>query len=128
MALSRRSGRAALVLVASAFTSTAPLTAQSTHRDVSATPEVRKLVLNGVSKAIDKDDLRASIYTTATSCKSALLSLLCKFSRWRAIEDREYLNRQELKRDVLRIRVFYYKRGFRETEVDTTVTQVNEKQ
>ena len=29
---------------------------------------------------------------------------------------------QELQRDVLRIRVFYYKRGFRETEVDTAVT------
>jgi len=128
MALSRRSGRAALALVASAFASTAPLAAQSTHRDVSPTPEVRKLVLNGVSKAIDKDELEANIYTTATSCKSALLSLICKFSRWRAIEDREYLNRQELRRDVLRVRVFYYKRGFREAEVDTAVTQLNEKQ
>lgn len=128
MALSRRSGRAALVLVASAFASAAPLAAQATHRDVSPTPEVRKLVLNGVSKAIDKDELRDNIYTTATRCESALLALICKFSRWRAIEDRKYLNRQELKRDVLRVRVFYYKRGFRETEVDTTVTQLNEKQ
>src|SRR5215211_5398988 len=128
MALSRRSGRAALALVASAFANTAPLTAQSTHRDVSPTPEVRKLVLNGVSKAIDKDELRASIYTTATSCESALLALICKFSRWRAIEDRKYLDRSELRRDVLRIRVFYFKRGFREAEVDTAVTRLNEKQ
>ncbi|MFL5620725.1 MAG: outer membrane protein assembly factor [Gemmatimonadaceae bacterium] len=117
----------ALVLVASAFASAAPLAAQA-HRDVSPTPEVRKLVLAGVSKAIDKDELQANIYTTATSCESALLILICKFSRWRAIEKRQYLNRQELRRDVLRIRVFYYKRGFRETEVDTAVTQLNEKQ
>jgi outer membrane protein assembly factor BamA len=123
----RRPGRVALVLVASAFASAAPLAAQA-HRDVSPTPEVRKLVLAGVSKAIDKDELRANIYTTATSCESALLSLVCKFSRWRAIENRHYLDRQELRRDVLRIRVFYYKRGFRETEVDTAVTQLNEKQ
>ena len=61
-------------------------------------------------------------------CESALLALVCKFSRWRAIEDRHYLDRQELQRDVLRIRVFYYKRGFREAEVDTAVTQLNEKQ
>jgi outer membrane protein assembly factor BamA len=128
MALTRRSGRAALVLVASAFASAAPLTAQSTHRDVSPTPEVRRLVLNGVSKSIDKDELEANIYTTATSCKSIILAPLCKFSRWRAIEKRQYLNRQELKRDVLRVRVFYYKRGFREAEVDTTVSQMNEKQ
>jgi outer membrane protein assembly factor BamA len=123
----RRPGRAALVLVASAFASVAPLAAQA-HPDVSPTPEVRKLVLDGVSKAIDKDELRANIYTTATSCESALLALLCKFSRWRAIENRHYLDRQELRRDVLRIRVFYYKRGFRETEVDTAVTRLNEKQ
>ena len=128
MAFSRRSGRAALVLVASAFASAAPLAAQQSHRDVSPTPEVRKLVLNGVSDAIDKDELRANIYTTATSCESALLALICKFSRWRAIEKRQYLDRQELQRDVLRIRVFYYKRGFRETEVDTAVTPLNEKQ
>ena len=129
MALSpRRFGHAALVLVASVFASAAPLAAQSTHNDVSPTPEVRKLVLNGVSKAIDKDELKANIYTTASSCKSVILALVCKFSRWRAIERREYLNRQELKRDVLRIRVFYYKRGFRETEVDTTVTRLNDKQ
>ena len=126
MRLSRRSGRAALALVASAFASSVPLTAQQAHRDVSPTPEVRKLVLAGVSKAIDQDELRANIYTTATSCESVLFALVCKFSRWRALEKREYLNRQELQRDVLRIRVFYYKRGFRETEVDTTVTQLNE--
>ena len=72
----RRPGRVALVLVASAFATAAPLAAQ-THRDVSPTPEVRKLVLDGVSKAIDKDELRANIYTTGTSCESALLALVC---------------------------------------------------
>ena len=128
MALYRRFGCAALVLVASAFASVAPVAAQEVRRDNSPTPEVRKLELSGVSDAVDKDELRASIYTTATSCESALLSLICKFSRWQAIENRQYLNRQELQRDVLRIRVFYYKRGFRETEVDTTVTRLNEKQ
>ena len=127
MAFSRRSGRAALVLVASAFASAAPVAAQQAHRDVSPTPEVRKLVLAGVSDAIDEDELRANIYTTATSCESVILTLICKFSRWRAIEKRQYLNRQELQRDVLRIRVFYYKHGFRETEVDTTVSRLNEK-
>src|SRR5689334_11485514 len=63
-----------------------------------------------------------------TSCRSLLLWPICKFSHWRAIENRHYFDRQEFQRDVLRIRVFYYKRGFRETEVDTSVTRLNEKQ
>lgn len=127
MALSRRFGCAALVLVASAFASVAPIAAQ-TRRDNSPTPEVRQLVLSGVSDAIDEDDLRASIYTTATTCKNLLLSPVCKFSRWRALEKREYFDRQEFQRDVLRIRVFYYKRGYREAEVDTSVTRLSDKQ
>jgi outer membrane protein assembly factor BamA len=128
MPFSRRLGRAALVLVASAFASASSVAAQQVRRDLSPTPEVKRLVLAGVSDAIDEDELRANIYTTATRCRSAILSLICKFSRWRALENRQYLNRQELQRDVLRIRVFYYKRGFREAEVDTSVSRMNDKQ
>jgi outer membrane protein insertion porin family len=121
----RRPGRAALVLVASVFA--ASTVAAQARRDVAPAPEVRRLDLVGVS-AVDKDELQQNIYTTATSCRSAVLAVLCKFSRWRALENRQYLNRQELQRDVLRIRVFYYKHGFRETEVDTAVSRLNEKQ
>ena len=128
MPFSRRSGRVALVLVASAFASEGLAAQEAPPRDFSPTPEVRRLVLAGVSDAVDEDELRASIYTTATSCKSFLLSPICKFSRWQALENRHYLDRQELQRDVLRVRVFYYKRGFREAEVDTSVTRLNEKQ
>jgi outer membrane protein assembly factor BamA len=112
--------------VASAFATSAAV-AQQPARDVAPDPEVRRLVLSGV-EAVDKDELAHSIYTTATSCKSALLSLVCRFSKWRALETRHYLDRQELARDVLRIRVFYYKRGYRETEVDTTVTPLSRKE
>ena len=73
---------------------------------------------------MDPDELRQSIYTTPTSCRSVILALVCKFSRWRALESRHYFDKQEFQRDVLRIRVFYYKRGFRETEVDTSVTRL----
>jgi outer membrane protein insertion porin family len=127
MPLSRRTGRAALVLVASAFATFPAIAQHAPRRDAAPTPEVRRLDITGV-KAVDPDELRQSIFTTATSCRSFLLSPICKFSRWRALEVRHYLDRQELQRDVLRIRVFYYKRGYRETEVDTAVSQLNEKQ
>jgi outer membrane protein assembly factor BamA len=126
MPLTRRIGGAALALVASAFAASAAFAQQAPKSDLSPTPEVKSLELNGV-KSVDADELRQSIYTTATSCRSIILWPVCKFSRWRAIENRHYFDRQEFQRDVLRIRVFYYKRGFRETEVDTTVTRLNEK-
>jgi len=127
MALTRRIGVAALALAASAFVARAASAQQTPKSDFSPTPEVKKLELNGV-KSVDPDELRQSIYTTASSCRSLILWPFCKFSHWRAIENRHYFDKQEFQRDVLRIRVFYYKRGFRETEVDTSVTRLNGKQ
>ena len=126
MHLPSRMGRWALVLVASAFVAP-PLDAQLARRDPSPTPEVRRVEFNGVSKAVDVDELQASIYTEPTRCRSFVLNLICKFARYRGFEERHYFNRQELQRDVLRIRVFYYKHGFREAEVDTAVTRLSDK-
>lgn len=124
MHFTRRLGRAALVLVASAF-ATPTLAAQRV--DVDPTPEVRKLELNGMH-SVDVNDLKNNIYTTATRCRSFLLTPFCALSRFRGFEERHYLSHQELKRDVLRIRVYYYKHGFRETQVDTAVIPLNAKQ
>ena len=46
---------------------------------------------------------------------------LCWVTHAHYVFTRKYLDHEELKRDVLRARVFYWKRGFRETEVDTLV-------
>ena len=124
---SRRLGRAALVLVASAFAATS-LEAQRAHREDLPAPEVARLDIAGTSGVIEQDEIKRNVYTTATSCKSIVLFLFCKFGNWRAVEARHYLSHQELQRDVLRIRVLYYKHGYRETEVDTAVSRLNEKQ
>ncbi|MEO7455575.1 MAG: POTRA domain-containing protein, partial [Gemmatimonadaceae bacterium] len=126
MHLPRRFGRWALVLVASAFLAP-PVSAQLIRRDLSPTPEVKSVDFNGVSKAVDIDELQASIYTEPTRCRSFVLSLICKFARYRGFQERHFFNRQELQRDIVRIRVFYYKHGFREAEVDTAVTRLDDK-
>jgi len=123
----RRLGRAALVLLASAALAPA-LGAQGSRDDISATPEVRKLEFRGVSDAIDLADLQSRIYTTATKCRSILLAPFCAIGNYRGFEERHYLDHKELARDVLRIKVYYYEKGYRETQVDTAVSQVNEKQ
>ena len=123
----RRLGRAALAFVVGAAVAPA-LGAQASRGDISATPEVRKLEFRGVSDAIDLDDLRAHISTTATRCRSLLLAPFCAIGNYRGFEERHYLDHEELARDVLRIKVYYYKSGFRDTQVDTTVTPLNEKE
>jgi outer membrane protein assembly factor BamA len=96
-----------------------PLVAQSAGDEVDR-PQVAKLVLRGV-KAVDAGELRHSIATQASHCKGLLFQPFCLFSKSHYFYEREYLDRAEFQRDVLRIRVFYFKRGYRETQVDTSV-------
>ena len=86
--------------------------------------EVKSLTLKGV-KAIDPKELRLSIATDASHCVSVLLTPICLIGKTRYFYTRKYLDHVELARDVLRTRVFYWKRGYRETEVDTLVKQTD---
>ncbi|MBV9946871.1 MAG: hypothetical protein JOZ69_08495, partial [Myxococcales bacterium] len=63
MALPRRIGRAALVLVASAFAASSPLEAQRAHRDNLPAPEVKKLELTGLSGVVPADEIQRNIAT-----------------------------------------------------------------
>ena len=84
-------------------------------------PEVRQVTFTGV-KSVDQTLLSQSIATKASACKSLILTPFCLFTRSPTFIDRAYLDRTEFKRDVLRIRVFYWERGFREATVDTSIT------
>ena len=127
MHLPRPCRRTALALLASAFAAPS-LYAQALRRDNMPAPEITSVEFNGATKAIDLRELQANIYTEPTRCRLFVLAPVCRFTNWSAVQARHYLNRQELKRDVLRIRVFYYREGYREAQVDTTVTQLNERQ
>jgi outer membrane protein assembly factor BamA len=124
MPIPRRLWQTALVCLASAVA--APTLVAQRASDASSTPEVRKLEFNGV-ESVDVDQLQRSISTTQTRCISAILTPICRFARFRGFEERHYLDHKELQRDVLRIRVFYFRHGFRETQVDTVVTPINDK-
>jgi outer membrane protein insertion porin family len=81
---------------------------------------VVNVTLKGV-KGVKKTDLLSNIYTTASYCNSFILKPFCWISKSSYFYTKKYLDHQELQRDVLRIRVFYWKRGYREAEVDTVV-------
>jgi outer membrane protein insertion porin family len=72
-------------------------------------------------EVVRKDQLLQSIYTTASHCNSFILKPICWISKSKYVFTRKYLDHKELERDVLRIRIFYWKRGYREAEVDTAV-------
>jgi outer membrane protein insertion porin family len=98
-------------------------TAQSPGADdQTERPEVRSLTLSGV-RSVDRDELTQSIATTASRCKSVLLNVFCPLTHSDRVWEKRYLDRMELRRDVLRIRVFYWLRGFRQAAVDTVVKQ-----
>jgi outer membrane protein insertion porin family len=111
--------RHALASLIGILLATAQVPAQS--RDEREAPEVMDLKWAGV-ESVSKDDLQESIETEETRCRSLLLKPFCLVSNWSLFKERHYLDREELRRDVLRIRVFYWKRGWRDTQVDTAIT------
>jgi outer membrane protein insertion porin family len=80
-------------------------------------PEVKEVRFRG-NDAVDSDDLAAAIVTRETDCRL----WVCW---WKLPKERHYLNRRELPLDLARIRIFYLQRGYREAQVDTTVTAVD---
>ena len=96
-----------------------PLYAQ--RGDEMERPEVEELELAGV-ESVDKDDLRDGLATQASECRSLLFYPFCLVSEHSWFVRKAYLDEEEFQRDVLRIKVYYWRRGFRETSVDTTVT------
>lgn len=109
---------AAVALVAGAILF-APVSLQAQRKEPEK-PEIVKLTLKGV-RVVKKDDLLNSISTSASHCNSIILKPVCWITKSKFVYSREYLDHEELKRDVLRMRVFYWKRGYRDAEVDTTV-------
>ena len=98
------------------------LAAQPAARtEPAADPEVVSLKLNGVN-AVKKEELLASIATAESGCVSAILLPACWLGKSKYFYRRKYLDRKEFERDPLRIRVFYFKRGYRDAQVDTIVT------
>lgn len=118
----RTRARAVARLLVVALLAFAPSPLRAQLGDQREAPEVRELRLRGVHH-VSIRDLERSIATTRSACKSLLLQPFCWVSRSPTFVDRKYLDRDEFRRDVLRILVFYWKRGYREARVDTAITR-----
>ena len=80
-------------------------------------------VRGGRRRSSTRSDMASGLATQASACKSLLLKPFCLFTKSHLVYDTRTLDHVELARDVVRIKVYYYRRGYRETEVDTLVTR-----
>lgn len=115
----RRLPLVAAAIFAAMVAAAPPAQAQSSAPSA-RNPEITALTLTGVH-SVDKSVLRQSIATDESHCVSLLLRPVCLFSKSPLFYKKVTLDRAELARDMLRVLVFYFERGYRQTAVDTTV-------
>jgi outer membrane protein insertion porin family len=85
-------------------------------------PLIEQRVFNGVEN-VNAKDLGNTLSTQPTKCRAFFLKPLCSLTHNHLFETRNWLDRDQLRRDVLRIKVYYWLRGFRHTQVDTVVAE-----
>lgn len=78
-------------------------------------PLITSVEIRGVSK-LNAKELRDGLVTQPSECKSILYAPVCWITDSDNFTTRRYLDAVELRRDALRIRFFYWKRGYRDTE------------
>ncbi|KPK78353.1 MAG: hypothetical protein AMS25_15845, partial [Gemmatimonas sp. SM23_52] len=93
--------------------------AQSTARDT--LPIVRTVRIEG-NAAFSDSEIKRAIATRASGCKSVFLAPLCLL-KIGAFVRTERLDARELRTDVARIRVYYFRRGYRLAQVDTSLVR-----
>jgi translocation and assembly module TamA len=104
-----------------------PLTAFGQNAEGSQKGEEKKLkitrlTLEGVN-AIEEQELLDNVAVSESGCIGLLLRPICWITTSPIFYKKAYLDREELARDMLRIRVLYFKHGYRNTTVDTVLTR-----
>ena len=79
-------------------------------------PLVTAVSFRGV-KSVDINALREGVVTKGTACKSPLYLPVCLVTRSPTFSTRHRLDPLEFRRDILRIRLFYWQHGWRDVAV-----------
>lgn len=97
-----------------------PAGAQEGEVRLDENPRVERLTFRGAS-GVDEADLRAAIETQETRCHAFLLRPLCALTDWGILLEEHHLEPEELEADELRLRVYYYQRGYRSARAESEV-------
>ena len=109
-----------VLAVVTVLLTVAPARAQ-TREAGDESPRVTSLGFEGVG-GVSRSELEEGIVTQPTRCRGPLLWPLCKVSGSRFFWAKHDLDREELERDELRLRVIYFRRGYRQARVESSVT------
>ncbi|MEO7964927.1 MAG: POTRA domain-containing protein, partial [Gemmatimonadaceae bacterium] len=90
----------------------------ASKRPIERGPLVTAVDLRGV-KHMDPKVLSLAILTRDSECRTLLYAPICLLTKSSQFYERHYLDALELRRDVLRLRLFYWRRGYRDTRVVT---------
>ena len=85
-------------------------------------PELASLTFAG-NEHLSRSELQAAIATEASRC---IVPLICRLTHNGSVYKRKRLDRAELDRDLLRLRVLYWKRGWRASQVTPTITKIGD--
>jgi outer membrane protein assembly factor BamA len=80
--------------------------------------DVTSLTFDG-AHAVSPTDLKRVIFTRTSSCRLVLIAPLCALSPQLLFIDRRRTTTEALGEDITNLRVYYWRRGFREATVDT---------
>jgi outer membrane protein assembly factor BamA len=83
-------------------------------------PEITDIQIRG-NVTFATDSLERAIVNRATECRSVFLKYLIPLCPLRVdlADNRHYFHADEFPRDAIRLRLYYWQRGFREARVDT---------
>lgn len=87
-------------------------------------PLIQRVRMTGV-QSVDSRALGRGLATQPTQCRNLLYAPICLFSKAPTFADRHYFNAAELRRDEIRIRLYYWRRGYRDVEVTSRVDRVS---
>jgi outer membrane protein assembly factor BamA len=85
--------------------------------------DVASLTFEGATD-VEASDLKLVIFTRTSSCRLVFFAPICKLTPTLVFTDRRRTTRKALGEDITSLRVYYWRRGYREAQVDTVLTPV----
>jgi outer membrane protein insertion porin family len=82
--------------------------------------DVASLTFDG-AKEVSASDLKLVVFTRTSSCRLVLFAPVCKLTPNLLFTDRRRTTREALGEDITSLRVYYWRRGYRDAQVDTVL-------